>query len=77
MGTQSPIQNRPFCDGRHIGRSHGSAYWLLSNGPERSGKNKGETVMIDALAFAFVALALGIPALIIATMAGSNLNFDW
>jgi hypothetical protein len=33
--------------------------------------------MIDALAFAFVALALGIPARIMATMAGSNLNFDW
>jgi hypothetical protein len=33
--------------------------------------------MIDTLAFAFVALALGIPALIMATMAGSNLNFDW
>jgi hypothetical protein len=30
--------------------------------------------MIDALAFAFVAVALGLPALITATMLGSNLK---
>jgi hypothetical protein len=36
-------------------------------------KNKtGETVMFDALAMAFVALALGLPAVIGATMLGSK-----
>jgi len=34
-------------------------------------------VMIDVLAFAFVAVALGLPALIAATMLGSKLNLDW
>ena len=33
--------------------------------------------MIDALAFAFVAVALGIPALIMAAMLGSHLNLNW
>jgi hypothetical protein len=32
-------------------------------------------VMIDALAFALIAVALGLPALIMATMLGSKLNF--
>jgi hypothetical protein len=36
-------------------------------------KTKGETVMIDALAMAFVALAFGLPAVIGATMLGSRL----
>ena len=36
-------------------------------------KNEGETVMIDTLAMAFVALALGLPAVIGATMLGSKL----
>jgi hypothetical protein len=40
-------------------------------------ETKGEMVMIDALAFAFVAVALGLPALIAATMLGSKLNLDW
>jgi hypothetical protein len=40
-------------------------------------QNKGKTIMIDALAFAVVAVALGVPALITATMLGSKLNFDW
>jgi hypothetical protein len=39
-----------------------------------SRQNKGETVMIDV---ALVAIALGIPALIMATMLGSNLKLDW
>jgi hypothetical protein len=34
-------------------------------------------VMIDALALAFVAVALSLPALIAATMLGSKLNLDW
>jgi len=34
---------------------------------------KGETAMIDALAMAFVALAVGLPAVIGATMLGSKL----
>jgi hypothetical protein len=34
-------------------------------------------VMIDALAFAFVTVALGIPALIMAAMLGSHLKLDW
>lgn len=33
--------------------------------------------MIEAVAFAIVSLALGIPALIGATMLGSRLNLDW
>jgi hypothetical protein len=33
--------------------------------------------MIDALAFALVAVALGLPALIMAAMLGSNLKLDW
>ena len=33
--------------------------------------------MIDALAIALAILALGIPALIIATMLGSHLTFVW
>ena len=33
-------------------------------------------VMIDALAFAMVALALGLPAIIAATMLGSKLKLD-
>jgi hypothetical protein len=36
-------------------------------------KNEGEMVMIDTLAMAFVALALGFPAVIGATMLGSKL----
>jgi hypothetical protein len=36
-------------------------------------RTKGETVMIDAFAMAFVALALGLPAVIGATMLGSKL----
>jgi hypothetical protein len=36
-------------------------------------KNEGETVMIDTLAMGFVALALGLPAVIGATMLGSKL----
>jgi hypothetical protein len=39
----------------------------------RRAKNEGETVMIDTLAMAFVALALGLPAVIGATMLGSKL----
>jgi hypothetical protein len=35
-------------------------------------EQNGETVMIDALAMAFVALALGLPAVIGATMLGSK-----
>jgi|SoiMethySBSTD1v2_1073268.scaffolds.fasta_scaffold1106264_2 hypothetical protein len=35
-------------------------------------EENGETVMIDALAMAFVALALGLPAVIGATMLGSK-----
>jgi hypothetical protein len=41
-----------------------------------SGQNKRERVMIEGLAFAVVSLALGIPALIGATMLGSKLNLD-
>jgi hypothetical protein len=33
--------------------------------------------MIDALAFALVAVALGIPALIMAAMLGAHLNLNW
>ncbi len=36
-----------------------------------------EMVMIDALAFALVAVALGVPAVIMAAMLGSNLKLDW
>jgi hypothetical protein len=36
-------------------------------------KNEGETVTIDTLAMAFVALAVGLPAVIGATMLGSKL----
>jgi hypothetical protein len=35
-------------------------------------EQNGETVMIDGLAMAFVALALGLPAVIGATMLGSK-----
>jgi hypothetical protein len=40
--------------------------------------NKGEMVMIDALVLvlALVSVALGVPALIMATMLGSKLNLD-
>jgi hypothetical protein len=38
---------------------------------------RGEMVMIDALAFALVAVALGIPALIMAAMLGSHLKLEW
>jgi hypothetical protein len=40
-------------------------------------QTKGEMVMIDVLALAFVAVALSLPALIAATMLGSKLNLDW
>jgi hypothetical protein len=33
--------------------------------------------MIDAFAFALVAVALGIPALVMAAVLGSNLELDW
>jgi hypothetical protein len=36
--------------------------------PELSGKMEGETIMINALAFAVVAVALGMPTLIMAAM---------
>jgi hypothetical protein len=36
--------------------------------PELSGKMEGETIMINALAFAVVAVALGMPSLIMAAM---------
>jgi len=32
--------------------------------------------MVDVFAVAFLSVALGIPALILATMLGSNLNLD-
>jgi hypothetical protein len=38
--------------------------------------NKRERLMIEAVAFAVVSLALGIPALIGATVLGSKLNLD-
>jgi hypothetical protein len=38
---------------------------------------KGRHRPIDALALAFVAVALSLPALIAATMLGSKLNLDW
>lgn len=41
------------------------------------GKIKGERVMIDALVVALVSVALGVPALIMATMLGSKLNLHW
>jgi hypothetical protein len=44
--------------------------------PGVSGQNKRERVMIETVAFAVVSLALGIPALIGATMLGSKLNLD-
>jgi hypothetical protein len=53
------------------GFGHGAA---ISRG--FSGKNKRERVMIETVAFAVVSLALGIPALIGATMLGSKLNLD-
>jgi hypothetical protein len=34
-------------------------------------------VMIDVLAFALIAVALGLPALIMAAMLGSHLELDW
>ena len=40
-------------------------------------QTKGEMVMIDVLALAFVAVALSLPALIAAAMLGSKLNLDW
>jgi hypothetical protein len=40
-------------------------------------QTKGEMVMIDVLALAFVAVALSLPALIAATVLGSKLNLDW
>jgi hypothetical protein len=39
-------------------------------------KIKRERPMIETVAFAVVSLALGIPALIGATVLGSKLNFD-
>jgi hypothetical protein len=38
---------------------------------------KGRHRPIDALALAFVAVALSLPALIAATMLGSKLNLNW
>ena len=38
---------------------------------------QGEMVVIDAFAFALIAVALGLPGLIIATVLGSNLKLDW
>jgi hypothetical protein len=68
--------NRPFRDGRHSGRSRAAACCLASlEGAFR--QTKGEMVMIDVLALAFVAVALSLPALIAATMLGSKLNLDW
>jgi hypothetical protein len=49
---------------------------MLPHQPGVSGKNKRERVMIETVAFAVVSLALGIPALIGATMLGSKLNLD-
>jgi hypothetical protein len=34
-------------------------------------------IMIDALAFALAAVAIGIPAIITAATLGSKLQFDW
>jgi hypothetical protein len=63
MGMQSTI-----CDSHHIGRSRGQACCSLSDAPEFTGKMEGETIMINALAFAVVAVALGMPTLIMAAM---------
>ena len=43
---------------------------FLKNAPAQQG-----VVMIDALALALVAVALGVPAVIVATMLGSKLAF--
>jgi hypothetical protein len=65
-----------FRDGRHIGWSRAAACWWASlQGAFR--QTKGEMVMIDVLALAFVAVALSLPVLIAATMLGSKLNLDW
>jgi hypothetical protein len=40
-------------------------------------KYKGERVMIEILALALVSVAVGVPALIAATMLGSKLNLYW
>jgi hypothetical protein len=41
-----------------------------------AGKKPGRRVMVDVFAVAFLSVALGVPALILATMLGSNLNLD-
>src|SRR5882724_3363860 len=67
-------RNRPEWDGHHISRRGVWACCSPSAGGFR--KNKRERVMIETVAFAVVSLALGIPALIGATMLGSKLNLD-
>ena len=68
--------NRPFCDGHHSRRRRTSAILdpgrasFLKNVPARQG-----VVMIEALALALVAIALGVPAVIVATMLGSKFAF--
>jgi hypothetical protein len=68
--------------------SKSTEVWCPSQKPQRglgmlraisrggSGQNKRERLMIETVAFAVVSLALGIPALIGATMLGSKLNLD-
>jgi hypothetical protein len=49
---------------------------LLPSGRRRSPEKTGRRVMVDVFAVAFLSVALGVPALILATMLGSNLNLD-
>ena len=39
-------------------------------------KKTGRSVMVDVFAVAFLSVALGVPALILATVLGANLNLD-
>ncbi len=54
----------------------GNAFMVKAVEPDIKLKSR-EMVMIDALAFALVAVALGVPAVIMAAMLGSNLKLDW
>ena len=49
---------------------------LLPLGRWRLPEKTGRRVMVDVFAFAFLSVALGVPALILATMLGSNLKLD-
>ena len=75
FGQISARKKRRFCDGHHTGRGQGRAC-SSRRGAGACRKKTGRRLMVDVFAVAFLSVALGVPALILATVLGANLNLE-